>query len=90
MLEREIEPYLYSIKNELRLFADNFHKEVGDHKLIINEINNFKQMVTDNKKLITTFHEDFEKKLYEMNDNNLNYHNKLESSKSLIEVNKTY
>lgn len=86
MLEREIEPYLYSIKNELRLFADNFQKEVGDHKLILNEINTFKQMVTDNKKLITNFHEDFGKKLYEMNENNLSYYTNLESSKSLIEV----
>jgi hypothetical protein len=86
ILEREIEPYLFSIKNELRLFADNFHKEVGDYKGMLNEITGFKQMVTENKKLFLSFQEDFQNKLLEMNDKNAAQQVMIENSKNLFNV----
>lgn len=70
----------------MRIFADKFHKEAGDHKTILNEINNFKQMVTDNKRMIFTYQEEFQKKLIEMEDTNKDFHIMLENSKSLFEV----
>ncbi len=86
LLEREIEPYLHSIKNELRLFVDKFNKEAGDHKTLLSEIYGFKQMVSENKKMILTFQEEFQKKLFELDDSNKNYNIMLENSKILFEV----
>lgn len=86
MLEREIEPYLFSIKNELRLFVDKFNKEASDHKTLLSEIYGFKQMVNDNKKMIITFQEDFQRKLFELDESNKNYNIMLENSKTLFEV----
>ena len=75
MLEREIEPYLYSIKSELKLTMDNFLKEIGEYKYVNSEINVVKQSIMDNKKLVLIFQEDFDRKLTEINmrNNNVNY-----------------
>src|SRR5690606_5056466 len=62
-IEREIEPYIFSIKNELRLMIDNFNKNVGDYNYIKPEINLVKESVMENKKLVLIFQEDFERKL---------------------------
>jgi hypothetical protein len=68
------------------LFADNFHKEVGDYKGMLNEITGFKQMVTENKKLFLSFQEDFQNKLLEMNDKNAAQQVMIENSKNLFNV----
>ena len=70
----------------MRIYIDNFNKDIGDQKLILNEINNFKQIANENKKNIVNFQEDFEKKLNDINQSNNNYHLQFENTKSLMEV----
>lgn len=62
VIEREMEPYTFSIKNELRLMMDNFVKDLGEYKYLKSEINLTKETVQDNKKLILIFQEELERK----------------------------
>jgi len=66
ILEREVEPYLFSVKSELKLTMDNFLKEIGEFKHIANEVNQMKQSINENRKLVLIFQEDFDKKLVEI------------------------
>jgi len=62
IIEREMEPYIFSIKNELKLMIENFTRELGDYKFIKSELNLVKETVMENKKIILIFQEDIEKK----------------------------
>jgi len=85
ILEREVEPYLFSVKSELKLTMDNFLKEIGEFKHIANEVNQMKQSINENRKLVLIFQEDFDKKLVEIKMKTSNAINFVENNKSSIE-----
>ena len=81
VLEKEIEPYMYSIKNELRLMCENFFKEIGEFKTFRTDIASLKESSAANKKLLLIQKEENEKKLSD-------YNNKINASNKLIEEQK--
>jgi len=70
IIEREIEPFIFSAKNDLRLNIENFSKEIADYKFFEAELRSVKEMVQENKRLVLVHQEESERKI---NDNNYKF-----------------
>lgn len=66
IIEREIEPFIYSAKNDLRLNIESFSKEISDYKHFESELRTIKEIVQENKRLVLINQEENERKI---NDN---------------------
>ena len=66
IIEREIEPFIFSAKNEFRLNIENFQKDIADYKHFESELRNVRETVHENKKLILINQEENDRKI---NDN---------------------
>ncbi len=63
IIEREIEPFIYSAKNELRLNIENFSKEISEYKHFESELKSVKEIVYENKRLILINQEENDRKI---------------------------
>jgi exonuclease SbcC len=61
-IQRELEPFIFSAKNELKLIIENFNKDLGVYKYLQSDNNIVKEAVQENKKMILIFQEEIEKK----------------------------
>lgn len=70
IIEREIEPFIFSAKNDLRLNIENFSKDIADYKHFEAELLSVKELVQENKRLVLVNQEENERKI---NDSNYKY-----------------
>jgi chromosome segregation ATPase len=82
MIEREMEPYVFSVKNELRILMDNFSNEFKGQKVITDELGNLRGQIHENKKLVVVFREEIEKKLSDSSSKYYTFNKNFEEIKS--------
>lgn len=70
IIEREIEPFIFSAKNDLRLNIESFSKEIADYKHFESELLSVKELVQENKRIVLVNQEENERKI---NDNNYKF-----------------
>ena len=70
IIEREMEPFIFSAKNDLRLNIENFSKDIADYKHFEAELLSVKELVQENKRLVLVNQEENERKI---NDNNYKF-----------------
>ncbi len=63
IIEREIEPFIYSAKNELSLNIENFSKDISEYKHFESELKSVKEIFYDNKRLILINQEENDRKI---------------------------
>ena len=51
-MEKEMEPYLNKMKNELNYMMEIFRKEIGNNIHLEPKLNLFEEKIQDNKKII--------------------------------------
>jgi chromosome segregation ATPase len=57
-MEKEMEPYLNRMKNELNYMMETFRKEIGNNIYLEPKLNSFEEKIQDNKKSIEVTQED--------------------------------
>lgn len=66
LIEKEIEPYLYSAKNSIKSVIDNFQNELLEYRNIGEVTSSFKQSIIDSKRTITSNKEEADKRYFEL------------------------
>lgn len=65
IIERELEPYLNSVRKELRISFDTLQKEMGEYKTNQSEIITLKEITSNNRRIIGQLQNDIEIKAQE-------------------------
>ena len=90
-LEKEMEPYLKKMKNELNIMMQHYRREIGDNIYIQPKIKLLEEEINENKKYIELFKNDYNKKMLEFNNVILDCKLKVENfSDKIDDMNKKF
>ena len=84
-IEKEMEPYLNKVKNELNFMMDQFREEIGNYVFIQPKIKSFEEEIKENKKSFDSFKEDYNNQMFELNNTILEYKLKIEKCNEKID-----
>ena len=88
VFEKEMEPYLLRMKNELNLIIEKFRREMNEKNQFINNINEIKQELIKNKQIAEDNYLNIEQKILNINDSLNTQENKINNIQSeLIQMN---
>ena len=68
IIEREMNPYILQMKNELNVIIEKFRKEIEDKSNIINEISLLKEQISQNNRNNEAINSNIEEKILNMKD----------------------
>lgn len=89
IIEREINPYILKMKNELNIIVEKFKKEMEEKSNIINEISFLKEQIDKNKNNSNDNYEDLQKKIMDINNILSNQNNNINKiNYTLYQINK--
>ena len=84
MFEKEMNPFLMRMKNELNLIIEKFRKEMNDKNILLNEMGEIKHELVKMKQNSEDNYLNFEQKLLNINDILNSHENKLNNLESEI------
>jgi chromosome segregation ATPase len=84
MIEHELEPFIFQLKNDLVLQVETYRKEMDSYNLIQPEVNKMQRNITDNTKQCRINHEDSNKKINTLNQKIMNLSKQIDDMKSTI------
>ena len=87
LLEKEMEPYLNKMKNELNYMMETFRKEIGNNIYLEPKLNLYEEKIQDNKKLIEAIEEDTNNKFNSIENRIIKLLSEIEKSNTKIEDN---
>lgn len=82
-IKREIEPFVFSIKNELNITMDAFRKEIESYAEFKPDIEECKEIASENTRFIRATHEEMDKKIITSNQRILLLSKQLEDIKNV-------
>ena len=84
MIEHELEPFVFQLKNDLVLQVEAYRKEMDSYNLIQPEVNKMQRNITDNTKQCRINHEDSNKKINTLNQKIMNLSKQINDMKSTM------
>ena len=84
MIEHELEPFIFRLKNDLVLQVEAYRKEMDSYNLIQPEVNKMQRNITDNTKQCKINHEDSTKKINTLNQKIMNLSKQIDDMKSTM------